>query len=119
MNVGQRVRSTTDGQVGYIVEVEGAGLGVRLDRRAENRVVPFNPQTWVSDVKPPLGPMQVAQVAYAADRQLRHARGEYAVKEWMTVTEANRLEFAKNGPPKSDGERRRLYEAVIAAVKGE
>lgn len=119
MNLGQRVRSLMDGQIGHTVETEGGGLGVKLDRANENRVVAFNPNLWVADEKPPLGPMQVTRVAYEADRALRIARGEYGVAEWIAVKEAAKVSFMQAGPEKgADPIRRKLNAAILAVLKG-
>ncbi len=96
VQAGSRVRSTRDGQLGYLVENEdGKGLAVRLDRKAENRVVPYHPREWLPDEKPRLSQMQIARVAYAVDREVRHVLGEYGVPDWMSLREPQRLLWLK------------------------
>lgn len=90
---GTRVRSANDGQIGFVCEMEDSGrLGVRLDRRGESRVVPFEPAQWREDSEPELTPMQLARVIYGIDRELRIARGAYSnvIPEWISVAESQR-----------------------------
>lgn len=117
MTPGQKVRSTGDGQMGEIVEMEGGGLGVRIDRPQETRIVPFHPSKWALHAKVTLGPQQVARICYEADRALRMAKGEYAVKDWLSTTEQARIAFAKLGPDK-DEDRIRLFAAINEALAG-
>ncbi len=93
IEIGSRVRSTNDGQRGVVVQMEETGgLGVRLDRRGENRVVPYNAQQWEPDREPTLTPIQVARVFYDADRALKIARGAYAstLPEWIGLRDEER-----------------------------
>jgi len=108
-----------DGQRGTIVERDDGTLGVRLDRGAESLVYPLNersPDEWVLEVRASLAPMQVAKVAYAADRELRHSKGEYGTKEWMSLTERERASWKTDGPPIKDHDRRALWLAIVAAL---
>lgn len=96
VQAGARVRSTRDGQLGYVVQTEeGAGLAVRLDRKSETRLVPFNTRDWMPDEKPRLTPMQIARVAYEADRALRLVTGEYGLPDWVSLKEPVRLTWLK------------------------
>lgn len=89
---GRRVRSTNDGQLGFTVELESGGLGVRLDRRGEQRIVPFVASQWREDLEPELTPIQRARVFYDADRALKVAKGAYSntIPEWISVPEDQR-----------------------------
>lgn len=89
---GRRVRSTNDGQIGYLQELEDGTLGVRLDRRGEQRVVPFRAPEWEPDSEPQLTPIQLARLVYDIDRALRIATGSYAntIKEWISLRDQER-----------------------------
>lgn len=118
MEIGQRVRSTRDGQLGKIVESAEGGLAVRLDRR-EEMLVPYRPQTWVPDERAKFTAMQIARVAYEADRALRLVMGEYGVKDFVSLKDAERVATMK-GPVAPDGSvRRLLFKAVSMALKDE
>jgi hypothetical protein len=105
-----------DGQLGYVVRESDGRLAVKLDRK-ENLVVPYHPDIWRPVVERPLGPMQVARVAYEADRALRFAQGEYGVPEWNGAREPVRIAYMESGPPQADARRRRLYEALVTALR--
>lgn len=120
MQVGQRVRSLNDGQIGYIVErpaSEGGGLGVRLDRRAQTIVQPYSKHKWAVEERSPLTPIHIARVAYQADCALRSARGEFGLKDWPAMKEELRIAWIEGPPSGADDERRRLYAAVVGALK--
>lgn len=96
VQAGARVRSTRDGQLGYVVQSEeGGGLAVRLDRKSETRLVPFNTRDWMPDEKPRLTAMQIARVAYESDRALRLVTGEYGLPDWVSLKEPVRLTWLK------------------------
>jgi len=117
VNIGQRVRSVTDGQVGFLVETEGGGIGVKLDRANEDRVLPYREGQWRADEAAPLNHIQIARIAYDADRTFRICRGEYKVTEWINLRDADRIAWSKL--PKDvakDPERLALYEAITGAL---
>lgn len=118
MKVGQRVRSQNDGQIGYIVETETGAVGVRLDRRGENRVLPYREAEWRADVEAPLTPLQVARICYGADRAYRMVHGEYEgqVPDWIALKDEQRHAFIKGLPPGASEGRRLLYQAVKGTV---
>lgn len=123
VQAGARVRSTRDGQLGYVVQSdEGAGLAVRLDRKQENRVVPFNPREWVPDEKARLTAMQIARVAYEADRALRLVTGEYGLPDWVSLRENIRLSWLKglqleaSATPESAAIRAALYRGILKVL---
>jgi hypothetical protein len=108
-----------DGQRGFVVQMDDGGLGVKLDRAAENLVFPLNervPDEWVPDTRSRLQPMQLARVAYGADRELRIARGEYGAKDWMSMAERDRIGWMQAGPPLSDLDRRGLFDAILLTL---
>ncbi len=119
--IGQRVRRASgpvaDGQIGFIVATPEGGVGVRLDRKAEELVVRYNPTEWQTATENPLQPMQIARIAYEADRALRQARGEYGVTDWIAMKEGIRVEWLQGGgPPVKDAERRALYMGILRAL---
>lgn len=120
---GQRVRRVGlngDGQIGHMVEMEDGRQGVKLDRgtgvTSENIVVPYRKEQWEPVEEPRLQAMQIARVAFVADRALRLGRGEYGVAEWDSLRESPRVDWLRNGPPKEDDQRRRLYAAILGAL---
>ena len=115
MKVGTRLRASTDGQIGFVVETEN-GIAVRLDRRGENRVVPYSPQAWQVDREPDLTPLQVARICYGADRAFRMVHGEYQVADWIALKDDQRLPWRKGPPDGASEARRKLYLAVRMAV---
>jgi len=121
--IGQKVRRSggkmADGQLGYIVEMDNGEPGVKLDRSAEHLVVPYHPSEWRVESRTQFQPMQIARIAYDADRALRMSLGEYGVTEWPGLREQDRITWMQSGPPaKADENRKRLYAAIIGALKG-
>jgi len=121
--VGQPVQRAggkmADGQIGHIVVDENGALAVKLDRAAENLVVPYHPSEWRPLAGARLQPMQLARIAYAADRELLFARGQYGVSEWQSVREPERIRWMQEGLPRgADAERRALYAAIKGAFAG-
>ncbi len=117
--IGQRMRRRNDGQLGFVVERpadDGGGLGIQLDRRAEKIVFPYSTQLWAVDEGTRLTPSHVARIAYAADRELRMARGEYGVKEWTAVPEKERMSWMARLPAGADAERVKTYAAIRGAL---
>lgn len=115
MQVGDRVRSARDGQLGYLVETDG-GLAVRLDRKAETRVVPFVPREWLPDNEVRLQPMQIARVAFEADRALRTVTGEYGLADWVSLKEPARVAWLKGIPGGGSEIRQTLYRAILKVL---
>lgn len=118
LEIGQAVRRKggpgADGQRGHVIQMEDGRLGVQLDRVAEKLVFPLdeNNHVWALETRSRLQPMQAARVAYAADRELRMARGEYGAKDWMSMSEPDRVAWMQRGAPGTDHDRRRLYELI-------
>lgn len=117
MHIGQRVRNTSDGQVGFLVESENSRLAVRLDRKNETRIVPFSEHTWVPDTAPRLTNMQIARVCYEADAALRVVMGEYGVPDWLALKEPARLAWLKP-PANADSTRLELYNTITDLLSG-
>lgn len=115
----QRVRSRSDGQLGFVVEHEGQKM-VRLDRGqrigAEIRLVPYDENQWQPAPRDKLAAMGVARVAYDADRALRLARGQYGIPNWIDLRDQGRSWL--NGPPgDADDERKALYVAIKKVIE--
>jgi hypothetical protein len=105
VQTGARLRSTRDGQLGFLTETEDGTLAVRLDRRVDARVVPYVAAEWIPDGEIKLTPIQVARVLYDADRAMRLSLGEYGVPDWLSLREPQRHDWVngkawdKNEPP--------------------
>lgn len=105
-----------DGQLGYVIELEGR-LWVRLDRRGENRLLPYHEQQWTPDKEPPITPIQAARICHDADRAWRLVHGEYGLKEWASLREPERLAWLKGPPWDADPRRMKLYGSVLAGLR--
>lgn len=105
------VTRRSDGQLGRLVEIEGRPM-VRLDRPGQELFEAYDERHWLPAEKRPIGPMQVKRVCYEADRALRHARGEYGVKQWEALPEHERIRM---GTP-ADPERGALWDAITEAL---
>jgi hypothetical protein len=108
MQQQQRVRRTTDGQLGFLIEEDGKQR-VKLDRRT-GETVPYHPTTWVPDVAPRLNEAQLSRILYGADRELRIARGEYSVLEWTRMHERDRVGWKL--PETADATRQAMSKAI-------
>jgi hypothetical protein len=109
-------RHSERGDLGWLVEKEGH-LMIQLDRPGE-QLVAYSPQMWVLDTHVAhLSRLQIATVAYAADMQLAYHTGVGKRKEWLNLTEDQRIEWMRNGPPVAHVLRRRVYLAVLEALK--
>lgn len=110
------VRSSNDGQLGYLVRHDGE-MKVKLDR-SEVILKPFNQHQWrdAEDIRA-LTPMQAARVAYEADRAYRLATGTQPslAKEWISLKDEERIAWTRT--PNDLGERRKqLREAILSVV---
>lgn len=110
-------RRKTDGQLGFMVEVDGKEV-IRLDRPSEPGAVErFSDQRWEPvSVDRPVNRSQVARIAFAADRALclmLALHGE-ARKEWVGLSDKERIAFVQGGPPADPPLRRELYQAIVA-----
>lgn len=114
MDLGTRVRSRNDGQLGWVAEHEGRKM-VRLDRRGAI-YVPFNEQQWKPDTELGLEPMQVARVQYEADRALQTVMGKYGLPEWIALKREADRQVWMNEPEGASAERLALYRAIGKAL---
>jgi hypothetical protein len=113
---GTAVRSTNDGQAGKLVQTDD-GLMVRLDRAAQEIVVPYHPHAWLPAGRAALGTMQVAKIQYAADCAYREVHGEYRVADWLSLDDKARRTFADLGPNTDDQVRLLIYDALKELLK--
>lgn len=115
---GKRVRAVNDGQLGFIVQDESGALMVRLDRGPrQEQLLPYRPSDWIEDTRRELSPMQVARVAYEADKALRTVGGEYGVKDWIGLREHEHQKWVSAPPLGDDQLRRALHAAIVAALQ--
>jgi hypothetical protein len=109
-------RSKRDGQLGYMVERHGREM-IKLDRPAQDLVEPFNSSMWEPvSADRPVTRQQVARIAFEADRALCRMlaiHGE-SRKEWIGLSDKDRIAWVANGPPADPPIRRRFYEHVVA-----
>jgi hypothetical protein len=120
---GQRLRSVSDGQVGFLARDEQGQQVVRLDRPtgigAENRTVPYKKNEWQEAPDDPLPPMGIARICYEADKALRHARGEYTIPDWQSIYDRPAGRAWMQGPPKDASDERKKLDAVIRKALGQ
>lgn len=91
---------------------------VRLDRGPHNeQVLPYRPTEWIEDTRRDLTPMQIARVAYEADKALRTVMGEYGVKDWIALKEPEHHRWVSKPPIGKDELRVKLQAAVVEALK--
>jgi hypothetical protein len=116
-------RDKDTGDLGYIVRRGGTDV-IRLDRPFQEIVATFTSSSgqplprWVPEVAlKRLNDHQVGKVAFEADKQLCFSLGlhEEARKEWMNLTDKERIRFLNKGP-KGDPLRRDLYQAIRALL---
>ena len=117
MRLGSRVRSTEDGQLGFITEGETGGLWVRLDRRGETRLLPYEPAKWLKEDEPRLAEIAIARICHDADRSYRLATGAYTQPLWIELREEVRIAWIKGPPSGADAKRVKLYEGLRKLVK--
>jgi len=106
----------SDGQLGYMVDQHGREA-IRLDRPAQVIVEPYTDSKWEPvSAERPVTKAQVARIAFAADRALclmLALHGE-ARKEWVGLSDKDRIEWVANGPPADPPLRRAMYQAILA-----
>lgn len=111
-------RSRTTSDRGYLV-TDGDRVRVKLDRPNEDISRVFIASEWIEEVEVRnFTPMQMAQVAYVADKLLCLFLGLHAESkaEWLSLREPVRIEFMKTGP-KGPQIREELYEAIMAVLR--
>ncbi len=122
------VRSSTTGNLGWMVRRDATDM-VRLDRSAQEIVVPFSGE-WQQVVEHrPCSHAQVVQVAYVADQALCKLLGMYetdsksrdrltgpnARKEFRDLTDKQRIAWLNEGPT-NPPIRQILYSAVMGVL---
>lgn len=109
-------RSSEDNQRAYLVRRDGKDM-LRLDRPMEEILRPMN-QSWKSDNQVhAVNAQQLAQVAFAADRQLCRVLGRHneATLEWLSLKEPARIKWMKKGPCTGDI-REDLFDAIMGTL---
>lgn len=108
----QWYRRKSDGQRGYL---HAPGV-VRLDRPSQVLLEPIG-HSWTPEInQKPLTKFQAAQVCFSADVQLCRALGvPLKTKEWMSLTDEQRIDFADKGPDEP-AIRAVVYERVKSAL---
>lgn len=102
-----------DGQLGRVIEDPESGvLMVRLDRRAQEMILPLREGEWSLATGEPMTPMWRAAVCYDADRRLRMFFGEYSIKEWASLGDVARQAWLRGPPADAADVRHRLYRAM-------
>lgn len=86
---------------------------VRLDRGAQEILVPFERERWRPAPAVKLTAMQVARVAYHADQGLRLVSGEYNVPDWPSLKDRARMDWLKGPPGGASPERVAFYRHVL------
>lgn len=115
------VRSTRTGDLGYFVRRDGKDC-IRLDRPSEEIVKAYTgQQDWVDEqAARPISDHQMGRVCFEADRALCLALGLHgdARREWISLTDAQRIHWMKEGP--DDHPRRRaLYLLLQNFLRGD
>ena len=113
-----KYRSRTTGDRGYVYQ-DGDRVRIKLDRPSEDVSRPFVAGDWIEETEiRNFTPMQMAQVAFVADRQLCTFLGLHteAKLDWISRKEEARIRFMKNGPPGHDI-RHELFDAVMTVLR--
>lgn len=111
-------RSRATGDRGYIYQ-DGDKVRIRLDRVNEEVSRPFVPGEWIEEAEVRnFTRMQMAQVAFSADRLLCTFLGLHtdAKLDWLSLKEERRIGFMKEGP-KAPEIRRELWQAIMGVLK--
>lgn len=115
-------KSSTTGDRGWLVkrEVDGKEKSfIKLDRPMRETLLPFTKTQWlpVGEYRP-MTRQQLAQVAFEADKKLCFFLGKQhrSRTDWASLSDEDRIEFVKNGPPGAD--RQRLFKANMKALGG-
>jgi hypothetical protein len=107
-------RRRSDGQLGYMVERHGREM-IKLDRK-HDEVEPFSTAKWEPvSADRPISKAQVARIAFDADRALCKMlalHGE-ARKEWIGLSEQERIAWVSNGPPAEPPMRQEFYKLIV------
>jgi hypothetical protein len=112
-------RSRTTGDRGYVYQ-DGERTRIKLDRPNEDVSRPFIMGEWIEEAEVRrFTPMQLAQVAFVADRQLCTFLGLHteAKLDWISRREQDRIKFMKHGP-KGASIREELFSAIMGVLRG-
>lgn len=116
--VYMRHKQTSDR--GWQVVREGREA-VRYDRGEVDQYV-FNLTDWQleADDLPKYTDMQIAMVCFEADKKLCWALGmiDLSKREWLQMTEKARVNWMKDGPPKTAKERVALFTVMRDHLRG-
>jgi hypothetical protein len=113
-----KYRSRTTGDRGYVYQ-DGDRVRIKLDRPNDDVSRPFVASEWIEEVEVRnFTPMQMAQVAFVADRLLCTFLGLHADAklDWISLKEERRIEFMKKGP-RGAAIRAELFEAVMTVLR--
>lgn len=113
-------RHISDGRRGELLRLR-AGDVIRYSFSGGFQDVPFRPQDWRQEAEnAQLTPMQVTQIAYAADAVLsRYADGQDKYRgEWLNVPSEVRIGLGKTGPATSNTLRLQLWAAIMETLRG-
>lgn len=111
-------RSRQDGQRGFMVRRDGKDM-IRLDREMEEILHPMDMNVWKADVQiHPINAYQLAQVAFAADREFCRVTGRTmeGKREWLSLKEKERVKWLQDGPDTGDV-RDDLHDAIVGTLK--
>lgn len=111
-------RSALNGDRGYRATDEDGQDVIQLDRPNEIITRPYKPSEWKrDDDHRPLNRSHLGMVAFAADAKLCQVMGKRDDHEgdWGNLSNKQRIAWMEDGP-KSEGVRRRMYEALMGAI---
>ena len=115
----QWYRSVSTGDRGYLVRRDGKDV-IRLDRPMQELLFPKT-DDWKEDIYGSLLlESQAAAIAFAADREVCRAVGLHleSRRGWQDLTDAERIKFLKDGPPRTGHSLRGIvYDAITVAMK--
>lgn len=112
------VRHKFTGDLGEVLMVDGEKR-VRLDRPGVSTTYAYDVHTWEDEPERELlSRLQIARIAYEADRALCLAVGDHkgARLEWRAMHDDARVKFMKDGPPAAD-RRLALYKHILKFFK--
>jgi hypothetical protein len=111
----QLYRRRSDGQLGFL-RPDGQ---IQLDRAAQVLLCPLTPE-WIHEARQkPLSPFEVAQVCWAADViACRFLGVQQRTKDWISLTDEQRIDFSENGPPEKPAEHYELRKAIYDNLRG-
>lgn len=112
------VRSVKSGDLAEVIVKDGKPFVVYPGRQGQADI-PFRDGDWVDEEKPrKVTEMQCAEIAWAADQKLQYFMGERvrAKKEWLALTDDERIAYTKKGP-KMPVIRRILWKLIMRATE--